>query len=235
MVAAKRPVQELVDDVRARGGSVALEAGCGSASHLQLDGVERLVGIDISAAQLERNTGLNERVVGDLETYRFPAQSFDLILIWDVLEHLDRPLAALDNLLAATRPGGLLVVAVPNLRSLKGLIAKVTPHWFHAATVRRAYPYWPTDEEDIGPFPTRLRRSIAPGHLREYARQRGLRVRHLVVYESEFQRRTRRICRLEGPVWEHVRKAVHWVTGGRITASGSDVLLVLQVPDARAG
>jgi SAM-dependent methyltransferase len=227
-------VQELVDDVCARSGSVALEAGCGSASHLRLNGVERLVGIDISRVQLERNTGLDERVQGDIEVYRFPARSFDLIFVWDVLEHLDRPLAALDNLVAATRPGALLVVAVPNLQSLKGLIAKLTPHWFHAAMVRRAYPYWPQDEEDVGPFPTRLRRSIAPGRLREYADQRGLRVRHLVVYESDFQRRMRRICRLEGRRWEGLRQAVRRLSGGRITASASEVLLVLQIPDAPA-
>lgn len=115
-------------------------------------------------------------------------------MVWNVLEPLDRPVAALDNLVAAARPGALLVVAVPNVQSVKGLVAKVTPHWVHTAAVRRAYPAWPREEEDVGPFPTKLRRSISARRLREYAARLGLHVRVLVVYESEFQRRVRRFA-----------------------------------------
>jgi SAM-dependent methyltransferase len=208
---------------------VVLEAGCGSASHLRLDGVGRLVGIDLSVAQLERNAALDERVQGDVQTHRFPASSFDLVLVWDVLEHLDRPLAALDNLIAATRPGGLLVVAVPNLLSVKGIATRLTPNRVHEAVIRRVYPYWP-DAEDVGPFPTRMRRSITPSALLCYAERRGLAIRRALVYESEFQQRVRSMCRLEGGRWRTLRRAVTALSAGRVTASGSDLLLVLQAP-----
>jgi SAM-dependent methyltransferase len=231
---ARRPVQALVDQHLASGGRVALEAGCGSASHLELDGVGRLVGIDISPLQLERNEALDERVCGDLETYRFPPDSFDLVVIWDVLEHLDDPVAALDHLVAAARPGALLVIAVPNLQSVKGLVAKLTPQWVHAAAVKRAYPYWPTDEEDVGPFPTKLRRSITAGRLRSYAESRDLEVRELVAYESDFQRRVRGLLHLDGVRWDWLRRAVAVVTSRRLTAAGSDLLLVLEVPGPHA-
>ena len=232
---ARQPVQLLVDELLAPGSRVVLEAGCGSASHLRLNGLGRLVGIDISAIQLERNQSLDERVHGDLETHRFPANSFDLIIVWDVLEHLDRPVAALDNLVAAARPGALLVVAVPNLLSLKGLVTKLTPQWVHTAAVRRAYPYWPRDEEDVGPFPTRLRPAITAGRLKAYAARQGLRVREIVVYESDFQRRVRRLLRLEGRRWEALRRAVAVASGRRMTASGSELLVLLEVPSAPSG
>ena len=231
---AERAVQELVNELLAPGGKVALEAGCGSVSYLGLHGAERLVGIDISPLQLERNAGLDERVLGDLETHRFPPGSFDLIVAWFVLEHLERPVEALDNLVAAARPGALMVLAVPNLQSVKGLVAKVTPQWLHVAAVRRAYPYWSRDEEDIGPFPTKLRRSITAARLRDYAEQRGLRVRELLTYESEFQRLIRRQCHLEGQRWELLRRAVAAVSGRRLTASGSDLLVVFEVPERGA-
>jgi SAM-dependent methyltransferase len=214
----------------ATSGRVALEAGCGSTSHLRLDGLQRLVGIDLSAIQLERNQELDERVRGDLETYRFPADSFDLIVIWDVLEHLNDPVAALDNLVAAARPGALLVVAVPNLQSIKGLVAKFTPQWMHTAAVRSAYPNWPTDQVDVGPFPTKLRPAITAGRLRRYAERNGLRVRELVAYESQFQRRLRHRLGLEGRPWEACRRAVAAASGRKLTASGSELLILLEVP-----
>jgi SAM-dependent methyltransferase len=228
---AQQSAQRLVDEQLGRGGKVALEAGCGAVSYLRLAAAERLVGIDISPMQLERNTGLDERVLGDLETYRFPPGSFDLIVAWFVLEHLERPVAALDNLLAAARPGAIMVLAVPNLQSVKGLLAKVTPQWVHLAAVRRAYPYWSRDEEDIGPFPTKLRRAISARRLRDYAEQRGLRVLELLAFESEFQRLIRTACRLEGQRWELLRRAVAGVSGRRLTASGSDLLVVFEVPE----
>jgi SAM-dependent methyltransferase len=234
MATAKRRTQQLVDGLLAGGGRVALEAGCGSASHLRLDGVERLVGIDISPAQLERNGALDERVLGDLESHRFPPASFDLIVAWDVLEHLDRPVLALENLVDAARPGGLVILAVPNLQSVKGLVAKFTPHWVHTAVQQGVYPDWPRDVEDVGPFPTKLRRAITVGRLVRWAEARGLRVREAVVYESHFQRRLRQRCHLQGRAWALLRRAVAAVSARRVTASGTDLLVVLEVPQVPA-
>jgi len=233
-VIAERTVQELIDEHLAPGGRVALDAGCGAVSYLRLEAADRVVGIDISTWQLERNTALDERVLGDLQTYRFQPHSFDLIVAWFVLEHLERPVEALDNLVAAARPGALMVLAVPNVQSLKALVAIVTPHWVHAAVARGAYPYMRRVEPDVGPFPTKMRRSISAGRLRDYAETRGLRVRQLVAYESQFQRLVRERCRLQGRPWELLRRAIAVMSGRRLTASGSDLLVVFQVPESGA-
>jgi SAM-dependent methyltransferase len=227
---ARRRAQVLVDELLAPGGKFVLDAGCGSLSHLRLDAAERRVGIDISPLQLERNTGLDERIVGDIETYPFSPGSFDLVIAWFVLEHLERPVEALDNLVAAARPGALIVVGVPNVQSIKGIVTKLTPAWAHVVVVRRVYPYWSREDEDIGPFPTKLRRSISAGRLREYAEQRGLRVCELLTYESQFQGLVRQACHLEGRRWDLLRRAVAVVTGRRVSASGSDLLVAFQLP-----
>ena len=68
-----------------------LEAGCGSMSHVGIEGVEKVVGIDVSEAQLARNTSLHEKIVGNLETYPLPENTFDVIVCWNVLEHIPDP------------------------------------------------------------------------------------------------------------------------------------------------
>ena len=57
---------------------------------------------------------------GSLDTAGYPEQSFDLITMWAVLEHLTEPQAMLRSLRPLLRPGGRLVVLVPNFLSLPG-------------------------------------------------------------------------------------------------------------------
>jgi 2-polyprenyl-3-methyl-5-hydroxy-6-metoxy-1,4-benzoquinol methylase len=45
-----------------------------------------------------------------------PAQHFDLVTAWAVVEHLRRPREALEKLTRALAPGGVLCLTVPNLR-----------------------------------------------------------------------------------------------------------------------
>jgi 2-polyprenyl-3-methyl-5-hydroxy-6-metoxy-1,4-benzoquinol methylase len=49
----------------------------------------------------------------------FPAQSFDLITLFEVLEHLPQPHIVLQEIARLLRPGGLLVITVPNVANLR--------------------------------------------------------------------------------------------------------------------
>lgn len=50
----------------------------------------------------------------------FPAASFDMVMLHDVLEHLhESPRALVNELLRLVRPGGLLFVTVPNAANIK--------------------------------------------------------------------------------------------------------------------
>ena len=104
-------LQAVVDQhLEGRDALRILEAGCGSASHLRFGPGAHLVGIDISERQLDRNGALDEKIVGDLQSHPL-GSGYDLIVCWDVLEHLPRPDDALENMLASVAPGGLLVIA----------------------------------------------------------------------------------------------------------------------------
>ena len=51
---------------------------------------------------------------GELGEQRFAPHSFDAVVIWHVLEHLPDPQATLEAVGEILKPGGVLVIAVPN-------------------------------------------------------------------------------------------------------------------------
>jgi SAM-dependent methyltransferase len=55
--------------------------------------------------------------------------SLDAITLWHVLEHLDDPAAALADLAGWLRPGGVILIGVPNLASWQAAIGG--PRWYH--------------------------------------------------------------------------------------------------------
>ncbi len=95
-----------------------LDVGCASGSFLL--GMQRhpgwqVEGVDISAyaANLARKIGLKV-TNSTLEAATFPEHTFDVVTLWDVLEHLQDPVASLAEIKRILKPNGLLVLRVPN-------------------------------------------------------------------------------------------------------------------------
>jgi SAM-dependent methyltransferase len=53
---------------------------------------------------------------------------FDTVLCLNVMEHLENPRAVLDRLAATLKPGGMLVMLVPNAPALYGTLDRVLGH-----------------------------------------------------------------------------------------------------------
>ncbi len=68
-------------------------------------------------------------LTGDIQTLPLQEASFDLIFLWHVLEHLEDPDKAMDRLCELLTPEGVLVLAVPNFKSLEAKGFKQA--WFH--------------------------------------------------------------------------------------------------------
>jgi ubiquinone/menaquinone biosynthesis C-methylase UbiE len=67
----------------------------------------------------------------------FTEASFDLITLWNVLEHLPQPLACLQKTFRLIKPGGHLILEVPNLASIE---ARCLAHqWYHLDV---PYHFW---------------------------------------------------------------------------------------------
>jgi SAM-dependent methyltransferase len=99
-----------------------LELGCGAGATgaLALGGGKcaRYVGIELDerAASLARGC-LTDVIVGNVErmTLPFAEQSFDALIMSEVLEHLVDPWAALRGLARFLKPGALVMASVPNI------------------------------------------------------------------------------------------------------------------------
>lgn len=221
-------LQRVFDDFSSDLSTVrVLEAGCGSLPPAIDFGLGAYrIGLDVSRIMLERNKGVDEKVLGDVQTHALPEASVDVIFCWDVLEHLPAPQLALEHFAVAIRPGGLLILKIPNLRSLKGLVTRLTPHRFHVWVYRRIFGYADAGAEGRPPFPTFLRRSIAPDALARAARLHGWRIVYMVTYEDDKQVRVRRRIGLTGRLWKAACAVVRTATLGRVSADGTELMLV---------
>jgi SAM-dependent methyltransferase len=103
-------------------GRDVLDAACGvgwGTLRLLESSARSAVGIDLDAASLEsgreRCRGRPaEFIEADVLSLPFADASFDLVVSFETIEHVDDPLAALDELRRVLRPDGLLVVSTPN-------------------------------------------------------------------------------------------------------------------------
>ena len=98
-----------------------LEVGCGSGSFLSRMALEGwdVEGIEVSETAAARARALGHTVhVGNLADIAISGKRFDVVAGWMVLEHLHDPLAALRRLRSWIRPGGWLVLSLPDAGAL---------------------------------------------------------------------------------------------------------------------
>lgn len=114
----------LLNMLNASKADKVLDAGCASGrqSFLIAEKGAEVTGIDISnnfvkqAKSYVKKYGANNIsfMVADIESLPFPTHYFDKILCAEILEHVLNPDAAMNQLLRVLKPGGLLVISVPN-------------------------------------------------------------------------------------------------------------------------
>ena len=112
----KQRVAELLDPSP---GGTYLEVGCGAGTDaLALAGRfgVAVAGVDLSSAMVDeaRRRGLSEAHVASADALPFDDASFDGCWADRVLQHLERPEAALAEMVRVTQPGGRVVVADPD-------------------------------------------------------------------------------------------------------------------------
>ena len=102
-------------------GNRVLDAGCGTGYGLAMllaEGPESVTGVDISEEALaEAGTRLGdeaELVRADARDLPFDDDSFDMVVCFEVIEHMERQPEALDELKRVMRPGGVLLMSSPN-------------------------------------------------------------------------------------------------------------------------
>lgn len=128
------------------GGRDVLDLGSGfggSAVWFERYGARSVVGVEVEedkvayAAEFASRVGAENVafVRGRGEALPFAANSFDLITMYDVLEHVVSPRATLDECWRVLRPGGLLATVFPPYYDILGARTfTATPRVFRAST-----------------------------------------------------------------------------------------------------
>jgi ubiquinone/menaquinone biosynthesis C-methylase UbiE len=210
-----------------------LEAGCGQRWNLDLRGVDfTLTGIDLDPQALEmRKTILRDldmSIVGDLCSVQLPESSFDVVYSAFVLEHVQRADVALQNFVRLLRPGGLLILRLPERKAARTFLARALPHRVHVWYYRHVLGKQQAGQPGHAPYPTYHHRITDRQRLCRFLHEQG--VRCLNTYGDGFIR--------EGRGWlaqlatGTIFKTVSVLSLGTLTAQYRDVLYIAEKYDA---
>jgi 2-polyprenyl-3-methyl-5-hydroxy-6-metoxy-1,4-benzoquinol methylase len=104
-----------------------LGSGEGGTSKI-LSEKNEVVSFDINKERLLRHeTNLYQKVLGDSEHLSFSSSSFDVIILQDVIEHLQNKKNIIDSLQSLLKNNGFIYLSTPNKLSIFNVIAD--PHW----------------------------------------------------------------------------------------------------------
>ncbi|MGP1383593.1 MAG: methyltransferase domain-containing protein [Thainema sp.] len=159
-----------------------LDVGCGTGDFLhfsaqhgwQVEGVEIS---DMAACQASKLLGKDCIHVGTINTAALPANTYDVVTSYHVIEHLLDPISMLQHIYEVLRPGGVIFLETPNINSLGAKIrrekwSQIIPpehiNYFNPSSVRyalervgfsgiHAYTIRPQKIEILQKFPSILR------------------------------------------------------------------------------
>jgi SAM-dependent methyltransferase len=162
------------------------EAGGGSTSFLPLGILRRahVTVVDIDEDQIRNNDYAQEKILGDIQTYRFKPGSFDLVICYNVIEYLPDTRSALLRFCESLKQDGLVLIGAPNPKSLSGVVTKYTPHWFHVWYYRHVRGDKNAGKPGEAPFPTFFHPLVTLSKLEAFAKENGLEVIYRKEYES---------------------------------------------------
>lgn len=142
---------QVLRDIKPDLGSRILDIGCGGGLFLEraaASGFSSLVGIDANHLYSDGYKSKNNILFfntdfGSLD-YLHEFAPFDVVSLWGVFEHLYDPRKMLESIKAISHPDTLLLILVPNVKSLATrLIRAGSPcfnwkhlHYFHAGSLR---------------------------------------------------------------------------------------------------
>jgi SAM-dependent methyltransferase len=202
-----------------------LEAGCGARSPVDFGDLAHVVGLDIDEAALRKNDKLDEALVGDLETYPLPAETFNVVFCRYVLEHLKDPERALTNMRRALKPGGWLTLIFPNRWSLKGVVTRLTPLSIHKLGYRVLFR-----RGGATPHETHFSPSVSVRGIHSFAERENLRIVTFDGHPGNLGWLLRKHSPIVGGLWLLAERIVQVLTLGRASPYRREFIAILADP-----
>lgn len=202
-----------------------LIAGCGRSSRLDLAGLDaRVEGVDEDLAPLRSivaaRPDLDTWSLGDLRSTPLPPRSFDVVYVSFLLERIHHAELVLDRMVAALRPGGLLLVQMRDRSSAYGFWDRALPSWLR----RRLWPRF-TPAGSVGPLPAIYEPVTSREGIHSYCLMRGLMIAEDYLGSSGPALRGRH-ARMVRAVCGMAEK----LSRGRLSATRDEITLVIRKP-----
>jgi len=210
---------------------LVLEAGGGSFSHFVLPNNALPVSLDIDLDQLQRNQQIGLRICGDLHSLPVKQNTLDMVICFNVIEHLENPELALENMASALKPGGLLLIGCPNLASVKGIITKYTPIEFHRWYYRTIVKKKDRGGGHFDAFPTPFQPIVQSSRLQTWLASNNFEVVHFDAYDGahEYNITTGSLLRkVVAAPYYLVCRLLRLITLGKFAAEHSDLLFIVR-------
>jgi len=229
---AETPPPEFLDYLHAQMGELPpepsiLEIGGGSATHVRCPGARYTV-VDNSPEVLARCSYAEEKLLADAESFDPGPRKFDLVVFWNVLEHLADPRGALVNAARAVRHDGLLIARGPELRSLKAIVTRNTPHWFHILFYRRVLGFRNAGRNGEAPFPVEHKVTASPEAIKVAVVPLKFGVDFEQRYVGDQLRLLEQYSRLAHRLYEAASAGLRLVSRGRLGARHTDFILAFR-------
>ncbi len=221
-------VRALKEWVRDRDPVEILDAGCGQGWGLDLTGIPtRITGVDADADAVrlrqERRGDLDEAIVADLLTAELPTGRFDVVHNAFVLEHVPGAATLLDRFFEWLRPGGLLLLRIPDRDSAFGFLSRVTPFWVHVLYRRYVFRQPTAGKPGYPPYRTFYDRVVSARGVREYCSAHG----HEIVHEFGVPIHMERFGKV-GPLFNATLRLVNLLSLGRLSSSHTNLAFVIR-------
>lgn len=161
-------------------------------------------------------------VLGDLRTIPLPSRSFDVVYSAHLLDRIEHAELVLDRLVAALRPGGLLLLRFRDRQCAAALLDRVLP-----AVARRAIWHWLRPGQG-GPFRAVYEPLLSADGMHGYLLARGL----VVAGRQSVRDRPKQAARLAwgAPL---ACRLIATLSRGRLPDDHDDLLYVIRKPENR--
>jgi SAM-dependent methyltransferase len=160
--------------------------------------------------------------LGDLRTIPLAPREFDVVYCAHLLDRIEHVELVLDRLVAALKPGGLLLLRFRDRESAAGRLDRLLPQ-----AARRAIWPWLRPEQ-AGPFRAVFDPVTSAEGVQNYVLHRGL----VIAERQALRDRPRRPLQTAwgAPV---ACRLIAWFSRGRLTDSHDDLLYVIRKPENR--
>lgn len=213
-----------------------LEAGCGQKwSHNRLDigdGDYVLTGIDLDPDALrirrDETKDLHEAIVGDLRTADLGQRTFDVVFSSYVLEHVAGARQVLENFNKWTKPGGLIIIMIPDPYSAYGFTSRMTPHWIHVLFYRLIVGLKNAGKPGYGPYPVIYDKVVSREGVRAFCGENGLDLAAEYGIPSGINTNN-----FKQKLVDCYKKALQVLSLGRLSSDHNDIIFIIRKPALR--